>query len=121
MLYVYSSKTALKHYPERDLLGEFCDKADNEDIDRAASICGYIKQLTIGDECYAEIDLYLAESKAEFGAIVLLSLGGSIQTYAMASFHDALDFMKEYTPTIKAIVDLADRNELELEKQRKFK
>lgn len=120
MLYVYSGKTVL-NYHERDFLGELCDKAENDDIGRALSIAGYARELSIGCEFSAEIELYLTNSTTEFKAIVLLTLGGSIQTYAMASVHDALDFMKEYTPTIKAIVELADRKDLQLEEQRKSK
>ena len=113
MLYVYSSKTALKIHTERDLIGELRDKAGDEDIEGALRTCGYLKEITIGDEDYAEIELFLARPGEEFGAVALVNFGGRIETYAMATFHDALDFLKEYTPTIKTIVELADRKALE--------
>lgn len=120
MLYVYSNGKPVESL-ERDFLGELCDKAESDDIGKALNIAGYARELTIGDEFSAEIELYLANPKAEFGAIALLTLGGSIKTYAMVSFHDALDFIKEYTPTIQAIVELDDRRNFQMDEQRKSK
>lgn len=121
MLYVYSAKAALKPYPDRNFLVELCDKAETDEVDKAFRFCGYSKTMAIGDEDAAEIELYISNTDTEFKAIVHITLGDSYQEYAMVSFHDALEFMKEYTPTIKAIVDLHDRNELVLDKLRSGK
>ena len=126
MLAVYSSKTSIKFYPTRDLIGEICYKSETNDIDKALNISGYRMSLDIGEEeasieLYASNELHKSARETEFGCIALVSLGGQIETYAMATFHDALEFMKEYTPTITMIVDLLDRSELKLEERRKAK
>lgn len=110
MLYIYSSKTALKVYPNRNLLSEICERAKTNDVDAAFQVEGYSKTLTVGDDV-AEIELFLSHTDTEFKAIAHVSLGGTYMEYAMASHHDALEFMKEYTPTIKVMVELHDRNE----------
>lgn len=109
MLTIYSHDSAVKQIPDRKLIHEICTAADDSDIAEALSTAGYRQTLTVGKGDLAAIELYLSVKEGtEFGAIALMSLGDTIEDYAMATFHDAMEFMKEYCPTIKTICDLGE-------------
>lgn len=92
----------------RDLIGEACKKANTDDVNQALRELGYSRQFEIGNPEIAAIELFRNFEGGDYAALVHLTLGSEMQLYGMQGFHDALEFMKEYVPTIKAMVELAE-------------
>lgn len=109
MLTIYSHSAAVKQIPDRNLIHEICTAVDDHDIEEALIKAGYQPTLTVGKGDLAAIELYLSVKEGtEFGAIALVSLGETIEDYAMATFHDAMDFLKEYGASIKTLCELSE-------------
>ncbi|ANC00629.1 hypothetical protein AB688_00255 [Pseudomonas putida] len=109
MINVYSGRNVTSNN-ERSIVNEYCDKYGTDHIDAAFLAAGYTRAFNLGTD-EASIELYTFNKQKddepkEFTGIALVSLGEHIEEYAMPTFHDALDFMREYAPTIKGIIAL---------------
>lgn len=89
-----------------DFVSPVCVEKDMELSDVLASL-GYRYHQSFGNDS-ASIEVYTGEDEARYAALVIVGVGAGLQWYAMPKFHDLLDFLKEYAPTIRTLADLAD-------------
>ena len=108
-MFEYSSTSGVIEIT-RDLIGDACEKANTDDVNKALSELGYIRQFEIGNPEIAAIELFRNFGAGDYAALVHLTLGGQLQLYGIRSFHTVLEFMKEYVPTIKAMTELAEKS-----------
>lgn len=106
-MFIYSSGNGVIEI-QRNLVQEACESAQTEFIDEALSKFGYLRAFEIGNPQIAALELFNNSGTGEYAALVQLKLGNEIQFYGMSHFHDALEFMKEYVPTIQAMTELAE-------------
>lgn len=114
MVYVYSDRNVTTD-GAINVISEYCYKEETDDVGLALSNQGYNRILQIGTDL-AAIELFILAKRGKedvdkFGAIALVALGDHIETYVMPTFHDALDFMKEYSPAVGNIIDVAAKSE----------
>lgn len=107
-MFLYSSSKGVAEL-SRDLIGDACKKTGTDDVNKALSELGYRRQFEIGDPEFASIELFRNYGADDFVALVHLTIGSDIELYGMESAHDVLEFMKEYVPTIKAMIELAEK------------
>lgn len=108
MMFSYSSRNGVVEM-QRDLVREACEAAQTDSITEAISKFGYTRAFEIGNPEVAAIELFNNSGAGDYAALIQLTLGNEIQMYAINNFHDALEFMKEYVPTIKAMTALAEK------------
>jgi len=108
-MYSYSSSRGVVEL-QRNLINEACDKAGTDDVNKALREMGFMRQFEIGNPEIASIELFTGVGDTDHKALVHLTIGDEMHLYGMESFHDVLEFMKEYVPTIKAMVELAEKD-----------
>ena len=108
-MYSYSSSRGVVEL-QRDLINEACDKAGTDDVNDALRKMGFMRQFEIGNPEIASIELFLSAGNTDHKALVHLTIGYEMHLYAIDSFHDVLEFMKEYVPTIKAMTELSEEH-----------
>lgn len=107
-MFTYSSRNGVIEIPH-DLVGEACDAAQTDDVNLALSKLGYSRSFEIGNPDVAAIELFRNSGAGEYVALIHLTLGSEVQLYGISHFHDVLEFMKEYVPTIQAMTELAHK------------
>lgn len=91
-------------HSERDILVELSREHDTTFIDDGIRKSGYESSLKIGAPEVAEIEIFFSTQKdTEFSAIAMVSLGDKIEGYVFSKHHDAMVFLKEFTPMIESI------------------
>ncbi|MGT3071943.1 hypothetical protein [Pseudomonas putida] len=103
-MFVYSQRGGVTK-TQHDVVDDFCNKHNDFSITDALVKEGYHHNVKVGEDDVACIELFFTQNQeAENKAIALVELAGNIETYVFETFHDALVFMKEFTPMIESIL-----------------
>lgn len=103
----YTANSGVFYDDKRDVVGEFSKLHNSGDIEKIITKSGYANTFYVGYSMVADIEMYFSSEKdTEFAAIALLSLGDSIVTYVFSRHHDAVCFLKEFTPMIESMVNV---------------
>lgn len=102
-MYWYHSNGAFE-FEERDFLQEMGKKYDAGFADEALILAGYKKELSVGKEGIASLEIFFSNTEAEFTGVALLQLGEGLEHYVFRETHAAMVFVKEFSPMIAAVL-----------------
>lgn len=92
---------------ERNILSELSEASENGYVDEGIKNSGYGNSIKIGNLETAEIEVFFpTQSGNEFAAIAMMSLEDNIEGYVFYKHHDAIVFLKEFTPMIESILKI---------------
>jgi len=105
MIQIDSSGHATEGSPDYEQ--ELLKSSGSRVIEDALTELRYYPSVTIGKEDVALIELHIHhDPEHQPAAIAFITLGAFYETYAIQTRHAALLFLKEFSPTIQAIIDL---------------